>query len=69
MAIKSLDKIFKPQKIALIGVSNNPKSIGGIVLQNLIGSGFEGVVYTVNPSLCFELFHIEKGVELNKWNY
>jgi acetyltransferase len=49
MAIKSLDKIFKPQRIALIGVSNNPKSIGGIVLQNLIGSGFEGVVYTVNP--------------------
>lgn len=49
MAIKSLDKIFKPQRIALIGVSNNPKSIGGIVLNNLIGSGFEGVVYAVNP--------------------
>ena len=50
MAIKSLDKILKPERIALIGVSNNPKSIGGIVLSNLIGSGFEGVVYTVNPS-------------------
>jgi acetyltransferase len=49
MAIKLLDKIFKPKRIALIGVSNNPKSIGGIVLNNLIGSGFDGVIYTVNP--------------------
>jgi len=49
MPIKSLDKIFKPERIALIGVSNNPKSVGGIVLSNLIGSGFEGVIYTVNP--------------------
>lgn len=51
MAIKSLDKIFKPERIAMIGVSNNPKSIGGIVLSNLIGSGFVGIVYTVNPNL------------------
>jgi len=49
MAVKSLNKIFKPERIALIGVSNNPKSIGGIVLSNLVGSGFEGVIYTVNP--------------------
>ncbi|MDB4584383.1 acetate--CoA ligase family protein, partial [Draconibacterium sp.] len=49
MPIKSLDKILKPYRIALIGVSNNPKSIGGIVLQNLVSSGFEGVVYIVNP--------------------
>ena len=49
MSVKSLDKIFNPERIALIGVSNNPKSIGGIVLNNLIGSGFEGVIYTINP--------------------
>ncbi len=49
MPIKSLNKIFKPERIALIGVSNNPKSVGGIVLSNLVGSGFEGVIYTINP--------------------
>jgi len=49
MAIKSLDKIFKPERIALIGVSSNPKSIGGIVLSNLVGSGFNGIIYPVNP--------------------
>lgn len=49
MIVKSLNKIFKPERIALIGVSNNSKSIGGIVVNNLIGSGFEGVIYMVNP--------------------
>ncbi|MBN2543143.1 GNAT family N-acetyltransferase [bacterium] len=50
MAIHNLDRIFKPQRIALIGVPNNPKSVGGIVLKNMVGGGFNGVVYPVNPS-------------------
>lgn len=49
MAIKKLDSIFKPKRIALIGVSNNPNSVGGITLRNLVGGGFNGVVYPVNP--------------------
>ena len=49
MAIKKLDSIFRPKRIALIGVSNNPDSVGGITLRNLVGGGFSGVVYPVNP--------------------
>ncbi|MBN2635816.1 MAG: bifunctional acetate--CoA ligase family protein/GNAT family N-acetyltransferase [Prolixibacteraceae bacterium] len=49
MAIKKLDSIFKPKRIALIGVSNNPDSVGGITLRNLVGGGYNGVVYPVNP--------------------
>ena len=49
MAIKKLNSIFKPKRIALIGVSNNPDSVGGITLRNLVGGGFNGVVYPVNP--------------------
>jgi acetyltransferase len=49
MSIRNLDKIFKPQRIAVIGASNNPGSVGYTVLKNLIGSGFAGVVYPVNP--------------------
>ena len=49
MAIKKLDSIFKPKRIALIGVSNNPDSVGGITLKNLVSGGFNGVVYPVNP--------------------
>ncbi len=49
MAIKKLDSIFRPKRIALIGVSNNPNSVGGITLRNLVGGGYNGVVYPVNP--------------------
>lgn len=49
MPIKKLDSIFRPNRIALIGVSNDPNSVGGITLKNLVGGGFHGVVYPVNP--------------------
>lgn len=49
MPIKKIDSIFRPKRIALIGVSNDPKSVGGITLKNLVGGGFSGVVYPVNP--------------------
>lgn len=45
----TLDKIFRPQRIALIGVTPNPNSVGGKVLSNLVSGGFTGVVYPVNP--------------------
>ncbi|MDD3732629.1 MAG: acetate--CoA ligase family protein, partial [candidate division Zixibacteria bacterium] len=49
MAIRKLDKIFNPRRIALVGVTINPNSVGGKVLANLVGSGYRGVVYPVNP--------------------
>jgi acetyltransferase len=49
MPIRTLHKIFRPKRIALIGVSNNPDSVAGIALKNLVGGGFEGVVYPINP--------------------
>src|SRR5690554_6420749 len=49
MAIKKLDSIFNPRRIALLGVSNNPNSVGGITLRNLVSGGYNGVVYPVNP--------------------
>lgn len=49
MAIHKLENIFNPQRIALIGVSANPRSVGGKVLGNLVNSGYRGVVYPVNP--------------------
>lgn len=50
MSIRNLDKIFNPQRIALIGVTTNPNSVSGKTLNNLIGGGFRGVVYPVNPA-------------------
>lgn len=49
MNVHNLDSIFKPQRIALIGVTTNPNSVGGKTLSNLVGGGFRGVVYPVNP--------------------
>jgi acetyltransferase len=49
MGIRKLNSIFRPQRIALIGVPANPNSVGGVTLRNLVGGGFGGVVYPVNP--------------------
>jgi len=49
MALKTLDKIFKPKRIAIVGVSSNVKNVGNIALKNLVSGGFNGVVYPINP--------------------
>ncbi len=49
MNVHNLDCIFKPKRIALIGVSSNPNSVSGKVLTNIVAAGFKGVVYPVNP--------------------
>ncbi|MDD3130478.1 MAG: bifunctional acetate--CoA ligase family protein/GNAT family N-acetyltransferase [Bacteroidales bacterium] len=49
MGIRKLNSIFKPQRIALIGVPADPNTVGGLTLRNLVGGGFRGVVYPVNP--------------------
>ncbi len=48
MSIRNLDKIFEPHRVAVIGASDTPTSVGYTVLRNLVGSGFRGVVYPVN---------------------
>ncbi|MGA2264420.1 MAG: CoA-binding protein, partial [Acidobacteriota bacterium] len=49
MDVHRLDRIFKPKRIAVMGVTINPNSVGGKVIGNLVGGGFTGVVYPVNP--------------------
>jgi len=49
MPTKGLDKIFSPQTIAVIGASNKKDSVGYSIMANLIGHGFSGTVYPVNP--------------------
>ena len=48
MSILNLDKIFNPNRVAVIGASDSPSTVGYTVFRNLIGSGFRGVVYPVN---------------------
>ncbi len=51
MSIRNLESFFNPKRIAVIGASDDPASTGYLVLRNMIGKGFKGVVYPVNPSL------------------
>jgi len=49
MNSQTLDKIFTPDSIAVIGASDEEGSVGYWLLRNLIGVGYRGVVYPVNP--------------------
>ncbi|MCP4658808.1 MAG: hypothetical protein GY856_25635 [bacterium] len=45
----SLDAIFSPRSIAVVGASRKTDSIGYSMLHNLVRSRFNGVIYPVNP--------------------
>jgi acetyl coenzyme A synthetase (ADP forming)-like protein len=49
--LASLRWLLKPQSIALIGASRHPGTIGYLLLQCLVQSGFSGNVYPVNPNV------------------
>jgi acyl-CoA synthetase (NDP forming) len=48
-----LDALFRPRSVAIVGASNNPLSIGHIVLQNLLDHNFKGPIFPVNPKSAF----------------
>ena len=50
MSLQTLDKIFDPHSIAVIGASDEEGSVGYRILRNLIGVGYRGVVYPINPN-------------------
>jgi acetyltransferase len=41
--------LFQPQSVAVIGASDKPRSVGAIVLRNLVEGGFAGPIMPVNP--------------------
>ncbi|HEY7817479.1 MAG TPA: acetate--CoA ligase family protein, partial [Vicinamibacteria bacterium] len=49
MSIFNLDKIFRPRRIAVVGASDDPSSVGYAVFRNLKRS-FEGDLHPVNRS-------------------
>jgi len=49
LSADNLDKLFKPKSIAVIGASNRIGSAGYRIFRNIIGSGWDGIVYPVNP--------------------
>jgi acetyl coenzyme A synthetase (ADP forming)-like protein len=52
-AVNALKLFFNPRSVAVIGASRRRGSIGGEIFHNLVGYGFEGPVYPVNPTAPF----------------
>ncbi len=46
----SLDVLFRPSSIAVIGASRRSGTIGYQIVDNLLRHGFQGVLHPVNPS-------------------
>ena len=45
----SLDAVFSPRSIAVVGASRNRNSIGFALLHNLVNNQFNGTIFPVNP--------------------
>jgi acyl-CoA synthetase (NDP forming) len=45
----SLNAFFKPESVAIVGASSDPKKVGNTALKNLISMGYRGKVYPINP--------------------
>lgn len=45
-----LDCLLRPRRIAVIGASRTPNTIGHEIVANLVGYGFTGSVFPVNPN-------------------
>ncbi len=48
MSVRNLDRVFKPSSIALVGATSKPGTLGAIVSENLLCSGFDGPILPVN---------------------
>jgi acetyltransferase len=49
MTIRNLDALLQPGRVALVGASERPGSVGAMIAHNLVTSGFSGHVHLVNP--------------------
>ena len=47
-SVASITRFMRPRSIAVLGASNKP-GIGNEFIKNLIGYGYKGVIYPINP--------------------
>ncbi|MGY5873247.1 MAG: CoA-binding protein, partial [Candidatus Thorarchaeota archaeon] len=45
----SIDVLFNPNSIAVVGASTTRGKLGNDVMRNLIDSGYQGRIYPINP--------------------
>ena len=47
--VKAMNRIMRPNAVAVIGASNEEGKIGNSVMKNLINGGFKGEIYPIHP--------------------
>ncbi len=50
MTSREIKYLFEPRGIAIVGASDKPGKIGGMILNNIRHSGYQGRIYPVNPA-------------------
>jgi len=50
MSTRYLNHMFNPSAVAVIGASDRPHSVGGVVMRNLLAGGITGPIMPVNPN-------------------
>lgn len=65
MGLHNLDKIFKPQSVAVVGASRKQGSIGFALMENLTDGGYKGRIIPVNPNYS-EIMGIETHKSLSE---
>ena len=48
--VRDMNRIMKPESVAVIGASGEAGKIGNSVMKNLINGGYQGKIYPINPS-------------------
>jgi acetyl coenzyme A synthetase (ADP forming)-like protein len=48
--VRDMNRIMKPDSVAVIGASAEEGKIGNSVMKNLINGGYQGKIYPINPS-------------------
>ena len=48
--VKQMNRIMKPDAVAVIGASAETGKIGNSVMKNLINGGYQGAIYPIHPS-------------------
>lgn len=48
--MEKLDRLFNPRTIAVVGATSKEGHVGYSLMKNLLGSGYEGIVYPINPN-------------------
>ena len=48
--VRQMNRIMKPDAVAVIGASDESGKIGNSVMKNLINGGYQGAIYPIHPS-------------------